>query len=131
MNKISLEIFENEAECISFEGDGSGGLIFELSEPLNALLSIDGIVKPLTDGRCTLDLRLLTDGEHEPHLLYAKRKIALPRLTKRASKIRLADCGADFIRRVSLRERRLAERVKELETKLIEVCDKVFGATIF
>lgn len=131
MNRIKLEIFGSEAECLIFESDGSEGIKFEFTEPHDGFISIDGIVKILASGECVFDSRLLSDGEYEPTLILKREQIKLPKIKKAGKRIRLAECGSDFVRRISLRERRLAERVKSLEERLEVISKSVYGSTLF
>jgi len=131
MNKMKIELFGSEAECVSFEAEGGDGLFFLLPESTEGLISIDGIVKLVAAGNCIFDTRLLPDGEHEPYLLADKKKIALPKITKQARKIRLAECSSEFVRRISLREQRLAERVRTLERELEKISEKIYGSHVF
>lgn len=131
MNKMKIELFGNEAACVSFEAEGGDGLFFLLPESTEGLISIDGVVKLVTAGNCIFDTRLLPDGEHEPYLLADKKKIPLPKITKHARKIRLAECSSEFVHRISLREQRLAERVRTLERELEKISEKIYGSHVF
>lgn len=131
MNKMRLEIFDGEAECVHFESDGDEGILFEISELIDGLVSIDGVVKLVNSGRCVFDARLLPDGVHEPYLLAGKKRIPLPKIKKQARKIRLADFDSEYVMRISLRERRLAERVRALEGEIEKLSEKIYGSTVF
>ncbi len=131
MSRIKIEIFGNEAECLLFEADRSEEIKFEFTEPCDGYLSIDGIVKIVSHGECVFDKRFICEGEYEPVLILKNDRIRLPGIKKVGRSLRLAECGSDFVRRISLRERRLAERVRSLEERLEVIAKSVYGSTLF
>lgn len=131
MNKIKIELFEGDAEILSFESDGSDAVKFSFTESYNGFLSIDSIVSHVVEGECTVDLRLISSGEFAPILILEGGSINLPGIVKVGKKLRLSECDPDFIRRISIRERRLAKRVKTLESEVEKLKESIYKNTIF
>lgn len=125
MNIIKLEIFGKEAECLSFSSSKGPGLTFDFGKEISGFVTVGSITRSVFEGLCTLDGRILEDGEYEPTLILDKKTVRLPKIVKREDKIRLAECSDDYIRRLSLRERRLALRLEELERRILEICERI------
>ena len=131
MSKVKYEIFGKEAEVVSFTpGEGQ---IFEISftEDYEGLLSIDGVVSRVTNGYCHFDIRYVEEGEYTPLLVTKEDIIKLPCIKKCAKSVILSGCADEYTRRVSLRERRLEERVTELEKQLSSLTARINDTTIF
>ena len=131
MSKIVFELFGSDAELVSFHADGSMGVDFIFNTPYEGFLSVGGIVARVTGGRCHFNLRLVDDGEHSVTLLSSHGSIKLPSIIKRSKEMRLADCDTGFIRSLSLRQRRLEERVKALEDRILSAEESIHKTTIF
>ena len=131
MSKIRIECFGGEAELLSFESDGNYIADISFSEAYDGFISIENILTRVSRGVCALDTRLISDGEYEPTLILEHGTVKLPRLKKCAKLLRPAECDSDYVRRISLRERRLTERVKTLEAEILKISKSVFGTTIF
>lgn len=131
MSKITIELFDNDAEAVEFEY--TAGRLFEIrfNKALEGLVSIDGIVSRVSDGVCLYDTGFIEEGEHSPVLLIGNKIIKLPEIKKAAGRILLSKCSDEYVRSASLRERRLAARVKELEKRLEQLMGKLDGTTIF
>ncbi len=130
MNKIKYEIFEGDAEVTAFSQGKKPYVEFSFTEPYDGFISIDEIVAEVTGGVALLDLRLIPDGEFCPVLILQRGRIVLPKVKKSAKRFCLCDCEADYIRKISLRERRLSERVEILERELEELKKSVYGTKI-
>ncbi len=131
MNKIKIELFEKDAEVLAFASDSSDGISFSFTEDIDGFLSIDNITQHVTRGECVFDLRLLPSGEYTPLLIEKDKTVTLPKIVKNGKKIRLGECDSDFVRRISLRERRLAKRVLGLEGEIEKLSKSVYQNTIF
>ena len=125
MNIIKLEIFKNEAECLSFSSSKGAGLTFDFGTEIDGFVTVGSITRSVSEGLCTLDSRILADGEYEPTLILDRKTVRLPKIVKRGEQIRLAGFTDDCIRRLSLRERRLARRVEELEQLVFEISERI------
>ena len=130
MNKIAYEFFDGAAEITLFEAASSDTVEFSFPDSTEGLLSIGGIVGRVHDGVCRLDMRLIENGSYEPVLILKGGCINLPRLEKSGRKIRLSDCTEEFVRAISIRERRLSMRVRALERELEKISSKIYDTTI-
>ena len=130
MNRISYEIFKEDAEITFFEASSSEIAEFSFSEVDVGLLSIGGIVGRVSEGKCRLDLRLIENGSYEPVLILEGKLVRLPRITKSGRKLQPFECSEQFVHSISLRERRLAQRVLALEKELKELSSKIYDTTI-
>lgn len=130
MSKITYELFGRAAEIVKFDRDRGTGVIFEFGCPVEGLISIDGVVSRVTEGRCVFDSRLIDPGEWQPILITKDAVIKLPALLKSGGNIRLADCTDEYTRDISLRERRLSMKVEALEKELRNIQNKI-SRTIF
>ena len=118
MGKIKYELFGEDAEVIEFITDNSSLLTLDFSQPLDGLISIDGIVSRVNQGRCVFDTRFIDPGKYLPTLILKDRTVRLPEIVKAYGKVGLLGCSDDYTRGVSIRERRLSLRVEALEKKL-------------
>ena len=131
MSKIKYELFGGECEAVGYESDGTGVLDLKLPEECDGFISLDGVAVRLCRGEARVDLRYVSDGEHVPHVILRSGRIALPKIKKCGNSIALAECDADFIRRTSIRERRLAARVNALEEEIELLKKRIYGTKIF
>lgn len=125
MSRIKYELFGEEAEVCEFEDDSSSVLFIGFKHPYDGLISIEGVVSRVDFGKCRFDSRLVDQGEHTPILILADRTVRLPKIVKAYGKIALASCTDEYTRNLSLRERRLCERVEALERKLEAMESKI------
>ena len=130
MSRIKYEIFDTEAEVISFDANGDTALELILPRELDGFISIDGVVTRLTDGVARYDLRYIADGEYAPQLVLRRGRIVLPKLKKCGRVISLSECDGDYMRSTSIRERRLAARVKALEEEIELLKKCIYGTKI-
>ena len=118
MSRIKYELFGNEAEVCEFESDSSFILLIVFKHPYEGLISIEGVVSRVNFGHCRFDSRLIDQGEHTPVLILTDRTVRLPKIVKAYGKISPASCTDEYTRSLSIRERRLCQRVEALERKL-------------
>lgn len=131
MNKIEIEIFGSESELTSYESSRDTNMEFMFGNAIEGFVSIDGIVSPVKNGVCVFDTRLIDNGEYEPTLIQKRASVKLPRIIKTAGGVHPADYSSDFVRGISLRERRLESKVAELEMKIEQISKSIYGNTIF
>ena len=72
----------------------------------------------------------IENGSYEPVLILQSKVVRLPRITKSGRKLKPFECTDEFVRSISLRERRLALRVVALEKELKELSSKIYDTTI-
>ena len=130
MSKVKYEFFGTDAEISAFTPDGDGRLTLCFPAGTEGYLSIDGVVVKITDATAHLDLRYVSDGEFRPILVLRHGRISLPTLKKAGKHVKICDPTPDYIRELSLRERRLSERVSELEAELCRIHESIYGRTI-
>ena len=131
MSSLKVAIFDNVCEVLSFKSDDSPVFSIECDKTLNGYLGIGDLTCELTDGRACLNIRPLSDGKYLPKIVTKCFELALPGLTKRYNTITLAECDSDFVRELSLRERKLEAEVTEIKEKLLALSESVYGAKIF
>ena len=131
MSKIKLERFGDECELIGFDKCEDGYITFLFIELTDGFISIGHVVSRVVSGVCRFDARLIPNGVHEPRLILTDRVILLPKIIKSAHSVVAADCDSEYVREISLRERRLSERVKELESEIEKLRERIYGSRIF
>ena len=131
MNVVKYELFDNAAEAVSFRKGKSNTLRIELSEDLDGFVTVGNVTVRLRGGIAMTDLRLIDDGDNSPILILKDRRQTLPGISKRGRMLELADCGAEYLRDLSMRERELSKRVLKLEEALDKLSSAVFGTTLF
>ena len=130
MSKVSFEIFDTECELVGILQDGENKLVLEFDEEYDGFVKIGDFTSRLDGTKCEFDLRLIENGEHFPTLVIPNNIIRLPKLKKFGRSIEILDCTDGYIRAVSQRERALEEKVANLEVRLEEISNKVYGETI-
>ena len=131
MGKINLELFGRDCEILSYEYKKADFLRFEFTEELSGYIQLGKSTARLNGKACDVDVRELSPGEHTPRLILEGMTIDLPRLKNEYGSIYPLEHTVEEIGELSLRERRLCRRVNELEARLKEISEKVFGTTIF
>ena len=131
MGKISLELFDDGCELISFEYKKENSLTLEFTEELDGYISLGSHHARLKGKSCHIEVRDLAEGEHTPRLILRDKRIDLPKMVNESGAIYPKEHSLTEIGQVSLRERRLGRRVAELEKELLEIKNKVFGSRIF
>ena len=131
MGKINLELFGRDCEILSYEYKKADFLRFEFTEELSGYIQLGKSTARINGKTCDVDVRELPAGEHTPRLILEDMTIDLPRLKNEYGSIYPLKHTVEEIGELSLRERRLCRRVNELEARLEEISEKVFGTTIF
>lgn len=130
MSLIKVEIYADECEVVGIKQDNGARLTVEFSEELDGYLTFGGAVARVCDKKCILDKGHIGNGAHDPALITENRIIRLPRLMKTGRHVELLPPSEEYIRRASIRERNLEERVKALEGVVSALEDKVYKTTI-
>ena len=131
MTRILYGIFGGEGELLEYKRGTGHEAEIAFDTPYDGFLTVGGITVRVKDGRATVDIRLLDEGVSEPCLIQKDRRYKLPTLSKRSHLLEPTEPDGEFIRRISVRERRLEERVARLEDKLEEISRKVYGTLQF
>ena len=131
MSKIIIECFGKEAELISFSQNGDQAVVLEFTEEYDGYISLDSITARIKGSSCALDTRRLGDGEYTPRLILSDRTVDLPRLKKQLGTISPMEPERPYVVALSLRERKLCQRVDLLEKRLEEISKKICGSGLF
>ncbi len=131
MSKINIELFGNDAELVSFDGEEGGTLSFEFPTLYDGYISLANQTARITGRECTVSTVNIENGEYIPHLILTDRTIDLPKIRVLHGVISPVEPDRSHITRLSLRERRLCERVYSLEKRLDELTKKVTGSSLF
>ena len=131
MSRLTIELYDLEAEVVTFREDSSELLEIVFTDPCDGFVTAGGITSRVKDGRCVFDLRLMDDGETEPVLILREGRFKLPPINKQSGSIALAHPGLDYIVRLSQKERMLSKRVEELEKRIEELSKSITGVSIF
>ncbi len=131
MSKIRYEIFGQDAEITEFLKEDSDILEVTFNRNFEGLLSVDGVVSRVIDGKCNFDIRLIDNGKHQPVLVIKNGIIKLPEIMKSSKRVTLAECSDEYTRAISIRERRLCLRVEALEKELAGILTKLNTTIIF
>ena len=131
MSKITIELFDLKAEMVSFTDDGDYSLSFDFSDELDGYICLGKNTLKIKGRECVVNARHLEDGEYLPRLLLPTGSIDLPKIKVCCGIVAPTDEGASFVRELSLRERRLEERVYRLERQLDELNNKIVGGRLF
>ena len=131
MNVLTYEVFDSCAELAKCELHGGYDLKMVFNTIGEGFIKIGSHTARIASGECNLDLRLVDDGEFEPLVITRERTLKLPKIKKHAKQIDL--CGAEigFVLELSLRERRLEEKVKALEEDILRLRELIIGKSIF
>ena len=131
MKRIEYEIFESAGEIVAFK-DG-GGNIAEISfnGVTEGYVTLGNATHKITDGVTTVNISTLPDGKLSPILMGNGTFIPLPALFKDGTMLCPVAADDRYIREISLRERRLEERLVKVESRLSELEGRVFSTKIF
>ena len=130
MISFKYGLFDGEGELTDYQRGKGYETVFTFPKEVNGFLTLGDVSLRVKDGRGCIDMRLLEDGAHIPKLIEKDRQISLPGIRKQGRIIEPAECGSDYVRRISLRERALAERVLLLEDAVSMLYEKVYGKSV-
>ena len=129
--EIGVGIYGDACEITSFSGGSGHTLSFVLDRGVNGYITIDSLVTTIKDGRGRFDTRLLERGEYTPRLVTEGHVYEMPKIRRAERGITIPSPDDSYIRGVSIRERTLESKVARLENMINELCDSVYGKTIF
>ena len=131
MKRIEFETFDRYAEIISFTDGGGAFIDFVFKNLTDGFLNVNGVSYKVTDGRVTLNITPLPEGELSPTLTANDKVITLPALYKDGMMLSPSEPDDNYIRELSLRARRLEERLVKLEARAEALEKSVFYTKIF
>lgn len=131
MSKLMIECFDIGSEVLSFSEEKSRFITICFAKEQEGYVCIGSISAKIEGNKCLLDISRLPDGEYTPKLVQKEMSRALPPIKKENGIVRPIDYGAEYIRELSIRERRLSERIDHLSDRLEEISKKVYGSSIF
>ena len=130
MSRIKYEFFGEDAEISALSESGDGRLTLCFPEGTDGYISIDDTVVKITNSTALVDLKYVDDGEFRPILVAERCRISLPPLKKAGKTVSACAPDSDYIRSLSLRERRLEKRVCELADEIHRLRTSVYGSKI-
>ena len=131
MSRIYIECHGDGADLVSFDKSEGGNLTLVFNKGYNGFISIGHISARIVGNECSITLRNLDDGVYTPKLVLCDKVINLPSVRKENGSIIPIKPNIDYLSELSIRERRLSERVDRLSTMVEEMYKKVFGTTLF
>ena len=131
MKKIEYEIFNNDAEIISFIGGSGGSVDIIFTNLSEGFLTIGNGTHRFTSGKITLNINSLPDGELSSTVTANGKTIRLPALFKSGGVLYPSEADDEYIRGISIRERRLEARLSALESRTDALEKSVFSTKIF
>lgn len=131
MSKLMIECFDIGSEVLSFSEEKSRFLTLCFTKEQEGYVCIGSISTIIEGDKCSLDISRLPDGEYTPKLVQKNLSRPLPSIKKENGIVRPVDYGVEYLRELSIRERRLCERVDRLSKRLEEISKKVYGSSIF
>ena len=131
MSKLKLFVFEDGAECANFDAEGKDELLIELSSGKEIPVSLGTHIKVARGGSVCFNTARFEDGVYPLSLFIGGRAVTLGHIEIKNGILSLLPPTADFIRELSLRERRLCERVELLEERLLSLDERVNGTPLF
>ena len=131
MSRIEIECFDNEAEIVGLVIDGRRILTIKFNNAYDGFLSIGAYAVRLIGDECSVDISSIEDGVYQPKLILCDKVIPLPQIKKENGIIMPTEYDLSYLRELSIRERRLCQRIDRLEKKTEEIYKKVFGTKIF
>ena len=131
MSKISLEIYNDACEIASFSKDNEYMLTFQFPDDTEGYVTVGDAIGKLERGVCSIDTRSLENDSYAPNLILDDVIIALPQIKKLGKAITILPVSDEYTRDASRRERMLEGRVSEVEARLEEISERVYGTTIF
>ena len=131
MSKMQIECFKDGSEVTSFSRESGRFLTLSFNKSYNGFVTVGNVSARIVGSECTLDLSRLDDGIYAPKLVLCDEAISLPKIKKENGIILPCEHDLSSLREISLRERRLSQRVDALSEKIEKIYEKVFGTSIF
>ncbi len=130
MSKLLIKNFEGGAEILSSSADGSRFLTIAFDIKYEGYIYLGSVSKGFKGKECTLDISTLADGEYVGKLVLKDKSISLPAIQKINGVVIPKDYDLTHLRRLSIRDAILSERISELEKRIKATEEKVFGPGI-
>ena len=131
MSKFIIECFDKVSELCDFVQDNEACPTFQFTAEYDGYLCLGSKTVRIKGKDCVVDVRGLEDGEYTPRLALRDRTIDLPKLRKQYGSLTPIDPSIEDIRKISLLERQLCQRVMALENEMREIARKVYGSILF
>lgn len=131
MSRLSLTIFDKQAEILSFEYDSSSVLEIEIKGTEDGYVRLGDKTEKIINGKCVFNTKDFLNEEYLPILINSKKEISLVKLMNKGGILTPFPADENYIRHLSLRAYRLEERLSSLELEIKQLRDKIFGTTIF
>lgn len=131
MSKINFIILDGRGEVDSYLDTASEELELAFPKSTEGYLQIGELTKKLSGGRCIFRTANLPDGELCAALILPEGRINLPALMKSGARVTPISPSEEYVRALSVRELKLAERVRGLESAVSRLEKKINGTTIF
>ena len=131
MKKIIYEIFEKEAEILSFTDGGGHYADIIFKNVTDGYFTVGSEAYKISEGKITLNINSLPDGEITPILTANGAFISLPTLFKDGTLLCPAEIDDGYIREISLRGKRAEELLKRLSEKVAALEKSVYGTKLF
>ena len=131
MLRLTIECFDKSAEIYSMERTHDGIIEYCIKPMCDGFISIKGESYKLKDGICKIDASKIKEKELNPLLILSDKRVGLPPLIYDEEEYKIKAYDADFMRKISLEELRIAKRLLELEKRVDNLSKRVYNTTIF
>ena len=131
MSRLTLALFDKQAEILSFEYDSSSIFEIEIKDVESGFLKLGERTEEIKKGKCLFNTKDFTDEEYLPILIHSKKEIPLVRLQNSGGILTPFPADEKYIRNLSLRAYLLEERLKSAELEIEQLRGKIYGTTIF
>ena len=131
MKRITYEIFGKEAEIVSYTDGGGKYAEILFKNVTEGYFTVGDSTHKISCGALTLNLTLLPDGELSPTLTANGTFISLPPLFKDGTLLCPSEIDDEYVRDISIRQRRANIELSGLQEKVSALEKSVFGTKIF
>lgn len=131
MSRINIECHNDGADLVSFDPGINGILTLVFNKGYNGYISVGHISARIVGKECSIGTKGLEDGDYIPKLVLCDRVINLPPIKKENGAIIPIKPDTSYLSELSIRQRRLEDRVNCLSSMVEEMYKKVFGTTLF
>jgi hypothetical protein len=131
MKRITYEIFGKEAEIVSYTDGGGKYAEILFKNVTEGYFTVGDSTHKISCGALTLNLTLLPDGEISPTLTANGAFISLPSLFKDGTLLCPSEIDDEYVRDISIRQRRANIELTKLQEKVSALEKSVFGTKIF
>ena len=131
MKRITYEIFGKDAEIVSFTDGGGKYAELLFKNVAEGYVTLGDATHKISGGTLTLNLTLIPDGELSPTLTANGTFISLPSLFKDGTLLCPTEIDDEYVRDISIRQRRANVELSGLQEKVAALEKSVFGTKIF